>query len=155
MKHHKGKALEEKCLCAQCPHKFECFTQERIFSDPIFQGLFEALMAKGRTREQALEEVTSEIKLRMNRIAIEIGGSDKDGNGNVPFPLDIKPWVPYQPYDTGSPIPQPYTTWVYGDNITITDGTDSEMVNVTYHMASGEEIKWSANASEFNRFGQL
>lgn len=139
MKHHKSKALEDTCLCNKCPHKFECYTQERIFSDPIFQGLFEALMAKGRTKEEALEEVTNEIKLRMNR-PIDIGdGIGDDNDGTIPF--EIKPWIPYQPpYYTGDPI-QP--KWTYRDSVTINDSNDiKSMCNITYHMISGEEISW-------------
>jgi len=65
---HKTKALDEECLCSKCPLRFQCFTQERIFSDPLYQGLYEALIGKGRTKEGALDEVVAELKFRMGRI---------------------------------------------------------------------------------------
>ena len=84
MDKHKKKAANDGCLCENCPHKFVCFTQERIFSDPLYQGLFEALMAKGRTKEEALEEVTHELKLVMTRREDKPSGLSD---------ITISPWV--------------------------------------------------------------
>lgn len=121
MKHHKDKALEKECLCNGCEFKFQCFTQERVFSDPIFQGLFEALMAKGRTKEEALEEVTNELKLR-------IPGDTGDSV--------LSPWI--APLDgTGVTIDM--------GNYTISSSNGY----VTYTLDNGEEISWSAKTSDF------
>lgn len=128
MKHHKDKALEKACLCKECPNRFICFTQERVFSDPIYQGLFEALMAKGRTRDQALDEVTEEIKSRMPR-SID---ADEPYNPNIP----------YQPYTApGTAQPGPWYWHTY------TDGDGSSGGTVTYTKYDGEEISWNVNAN--------
>jgi|GEM_PF-6957698 len=125
MEKHKDKALADKCLCIGCSHRFECFTQERIFSDPIFQGLFEALMAQGMSKEDALEEVTEELKTRIKL-----------------------------PVDDGSykyePLPNPY--WAPNTWITNTDwkyycvDDNDPNITITYHMASGKDVSWSATA---------
>jgi len=138
MEKHKSKALEEGCLCYKCVFRFQCFTQERIFSDPIFQGLFEALMAQGKSKEEALDEVIAEIKFKMNR-PVEIGGGS-DGSDAVPY-------IPY-PYPT-TPDIQPYIQpWTvisdyYGmsDNVTF-DVNDKGEVYVSYTMHDGKEVNW-------------
>ena len=129
MDKHKGKALEDGCLCEKCSYRFECFTQERIFSNPIFQGLFEALMAQGFTKEEALEMVASEIKAR-------IGSQD-----SLPVTIEPAPWTPYEP-STGTPYYPPYTI-TCGDtgNDVIGDGT----VSITYSMNNGKDVSWTAN----------
>lgn len=65
MNKHKSKSLSTPCLCSECPLRFQCFTNEQVFSDPLHQGLFEALMASGRTREEAIDEVTTELKYKI------------------------------------------------------------------------------------------
>lgn len=134
MKHHKGKALEKDCLCNKCIFRFQCFTQERIFSDPILQGLFEALMAKGRSKEEALEEVTEEIKFRM-------GGKGVDGiydssSGSYPD-------TTHQPWQ----ISKDFGSVTLSD---VHDDVDGPKVDITYILNTGEEIRWSANAGEFD-----
>ena len=89
MEKHKDKALEDKCLCSKCEFRFQCFTQERVFSDPIFQGLFEALMAQGKSKEEALDEVTTEIKFRMDR-PITVPDSDGDVVDGEQFHVELK-----------------------------------------------------------------
>jgi len=115
MNKHKSKALQEKCLCGDCPYKFECYTQERIFSDPIFQGLFEALIAQGMSKENALEEVNREIRLRIQRQAM---------------PIASVPSI----WDTAVSTP----TW------TTTTSTAGN-VNITYTMCDGKEVSWNAS----------
>lgn len=116
MDKHKAKALDTDCLCSRCIYRFQCFTQERIFSDPIYQGLFEVLMAQGKTKEEALEEVTRELKWK---IAMPL-----------PQPVNV-PYVPYV-YPTG-------TSWTVGDS------SGNGQVQVNYTMHNGEEVSWNAN----------
>ena len=135
MEKHKNKALEEDCLCSKCIFRFQCFTQERVFSDPIYQGLFEALMAQGKSREEALDEVKNEIKFRMDR-PIEIGGGSdgSDGIGTIPFPNttpDVQPYV------------QPWIISGYYNSDTVSfDVNDKGEVQVSYTMYDGKEVSW-------------
>lgn len=131
MKHHKGRALEDECLCSKCPLRFECFTQERIFSNPIFQGLFEALTAKGYDREEALDLVSQEIKSRI---------------GHYPTQIPHDQYNPWRIY-------APETTWWGSDSgVTLTDSNVdvNGTYTVTYQMLNGEEISWSAKPCELN-----
>lgn len=129
MEKHKDKALEDQCLCDKCPHKFECFTQERIFSDPVFQGLFEALMAQGSTKEDALKRVIGELEARIRLL----------GQGTV-----ISPWIGG---GTASvPNTNPYWTW---DTTNTTNTTDVPWTYTSgtyvYHMMDGDNISWTAS----------
>ena len=130
MEKHKNKALEDGCLCSKCIFRFQCFTQERVFSDPIYQGLFEALMAKGRSREEAIDEVTQEIK---NRIGggyhIEI---DPPAPNSAPYyqPITIQPWTIISDHCQ--------------DGISISP-MENGTFQVSYTMLDGEEISWNAN----------
>lgn len=112
---HKSKALEDDCLCSKCSLRFSCFTEERIFSDPIFQGLFEALMAQGRSREEALDEVTAEIKFRINRLS-ETGQS-------------------YHSESLGTASPYAYCY--------VTSGSlNNHNGKINYTMRDGREVSW-------------
>uniref|UniRef100_A0A6M3JRI4 Uncharacterized protein n=1 Tax=viral metagenome TaxID=1070528 RepID=A0A6M3JRI4_9ZZZZ len=129
MEKHKKKALETDCLCSKCIFRFQCFTQERVFSDPIYQGLFEALMAQGKSKEEALDEVANEIKLRMNRFDLQ------------PFEPVIQPYT--IPYPNSAPDVQPYVQpWtVISDSISF-DANDKGEVLVSYTMHDGKEVSW-------------
>ena len=120
MNKHKSKALEDGCLCSDCKFKFQCFTQERIFSDPIFQGLFEALMAQGYSKEDALELVANEIKAR------------------IPFAQQPQPIAPY-PYTTGGAAGWDSTIITVDNDIVSSDYT------ITYTMLDGKEVSWNAS----------
>jgi len=127
---HKSHSLDKECLCPKCHLRFVCFTEERVFSDPIYQGLFEALMAQGKSREKALDEVTAEIKFRMNN-PIEIGGGS---NGTMyPLPTTIPAITP-----NIQPDVQP---WIviseYSDTV-----NDKGEVQVNYTMYDGKEVSW-------------
>jgi hypothetical protein len=138
MEKHKSNALEGKCLCGECPHKFECFTQERIFSDSIFQGLFEALIAQGSSKDDALKRVIGELEARIRA-------------------LSTNTWTISNPYTVGGASSTPvtykqpqYTTGTYWgigatSNVTLTDCTKgSSNYTITYSMIDGEEISWNA-----------
>jgi len=66
MINHKSKAGTKKCLCETCDQRFQCFTQEKIFSDDNLQGMFEALMAQGLGREAALIQIVEHLKDNLN-----------------------------------------------------------------------------------------
>ncbi len=114
----KSKATEKTCLCEKCPLRFSCFTAERIFSSPLYQGLYEALIAQGRSKEDALTEVTKELKGRI-------------GMDNVPYVTPANPYV--YPY-TASPF------W------TSTTDSNTSVSNFTYTMLTGEKVLWSSCA---------
>uniref|UniRef100_A0A6M3LBA6 Uncharacterized protein n=1 Tax=viral metagenome TaxID=1070528 RepID=A0A6M3LBA6_9ZZZZ len=125
---HKSHSLDKECLCSKCPLRFFCFTQERVFSDPLYQGLFEALMAKGRSREEAIDEVTNEIK---NKIA-----------GGFHITLDdIQPTV--QPNITIQPYTYPQWETYSCDNVNI-EPLENGSVQVSYTLLDGEEVSWNA-----------
>ena len=131
MEKHKSKALEEGCLCSKCIFRFQCFTQERVFSDPIYQGLFEALIAKGKSREEAIDEVAQEIKNRMGGYHIEI---DPPAPNSAPYPyqpITIQPWTVISDHcqDSVSIIP-------------LENGT----FQVSYTMLDGEEVSWQCKS---------
>ncbi len=128
MEKHKKKALEEDCLCSGCIFRFQCFTQERVFSDPIYQGLFEALMAQGKSKEEALDEVTNEIKLRMTK-PLDIS------DGIIPY---IAP--PFTSYPPPSTIPPPGTSWEYNDGGNYAINDKGVLI---YTMHNGKEVRWS------------
>jgi len=135
MEKHKNKTLEADCLCSKCIFRFQCFTQERVFSDPIYQGLFEALMAQGKSKEEALDEVANEIKLRMNRFDLQ------------PFEPTVQPYT--VPYPNSAPDVQPYIQpwtfisggWYNSDSISF-DTNDKGEVLVNYTMCDGKEVNW-------------
>lgn len=141
MDKHKGKALEDKCLCGECPHKFECFTQERIFSNPIFQGLFEALMAQGSTKEEALEQVAEEIKARIG------------GDGSLPVIIQPNTYPDYTTTPNTAPYTYPYTTCgdIYGSETNGGSAGTCSDISITYCMADGKEVSWTANVNYLTR----
>ncbi len=130
MEKHKKKALETDCLCSKCVFRFQCFTQERVFSDPIYQGLFEALMAKGRTREEAIDEVANEIK---NKIA---GG----------FHITLDEITPYVPPPT-TVQPYYYPQYTYCDNVSV-QPQENGSLNISYTLLDGEEVSWNAGSED-------
>lgn len=123
MEKHKSNALEKDCLCSGCAFRFQCFTQERLFSDPILQGLFEALMAQGMSKEDALNEVTIEIRYRITK---------RGPDGNISIIPTIFPQI--------TPDTQPYVAPWVGDTITFQD-TDGKL-QVNYTMHDGKEVNW-------------
>ncbi len=134
MEKHKNKALENECLCTKCVYRFQCFTQERIFSDPIYQGLFEALMAQGKTKEEALEEVTRELKWKISAPIIE---------PTVTIPYVSPNTIPYQPISPNSaPQWEIVCGGTYNDSVSIQDKNGNCMV--TYTMHDGKEVSWNA-----------
>ena len=125
MEKHKSKALEEGCLCSKCKLRFQCFTQERVFSNPLYQGLFEALMAKGRSREEAIDEVVNELKYRIS----DIPSTSSDS---------IPSAVSYYPVTT------PYWTYVTDrDNVSVQPQANGT-VQISYTLLNGEEVSWNA-----------
>jgi len=54
----------KKCLCSQCHQRFYCFTNMKVFSDPILQALFESMMAANNTVDGAIEEIQIFLKER-------------------------------------------------------------------------------------------
>ncbi len=119
MEKHKERALSSDCICNTCPVRFQCFTQERVFSDPIYQALFEVLMAKGKSREEALEEVSNDLKYRIGFPPVDIGVGE------------IFPGNDWQIVDGSSAIDS--SRWE-NDSVSI---DDSKKI---YTMYNGEEI---------------
>jgi len=137
MEKHKNKALENDCLCTKCVFRFQCFTQERIFSDPIYQGLFEALMAQGKTREEALEEVTRELKWK-----IVSPPNIQSEPITIPFPTPNTIPYPYQPSVAPNSNPLIIYSGTYNDSVSVQDKNGDCIV--TYTMHDGKEVSWNA-----------
>jgi hypothetical protein len=135
MSKHKSHIEDKKCMCSKCPLRFVCFTEERIFSDPIFQGLFEALMAKGLTKEEAVDLVANEIKLRIKMPTVT------SESPSIPYPIP-------------NPTPWTITTDIYpSSNIPWTYTYNDRCINITYTMMNGDEVSWNANADKFDTTG--
>jgi hypothetical protein len=116
--------------------RFQCFTQERIFSDPIYQGLFEALMAQGKTKEEALEEVTRELKWK-----IVSPPNIQSEPITIPFPAPNTIPYPYQPAVAPNSNPLIIYSGTY-DSVSVNDKNGDCIV--TYTMHDGKEVSWNA-----------
>lgn len=114
MKNHKSCAGEGKCLCDKCEHRFECFTNEHLFTDPILQGLYEALVADGDTKEEALVEIIETLKSKLDPLPHTIS-SDKT-------------WNVYCDTTAGSTIVTPVSTAGNTYQYTYTTSTGKDLV---------------------------
>jgi len=148
----KSKAGTGKCICGTCPRRFECFTQERVFSDALLQGLFEAILAEGVDREEAIKQVKDEIKFRLTREELE----RVKGDEWRPVP-NIYP----NTGTAGSPYYQPPTWRVWSKDSSSCDSyaavssnnikfdyCNNDTVNINYTMHNGKEYSFSAKVSE-------
>ena len=135
MEKHKSNALEDDCLCSGCTYRFQCFTQERVFSDPVFQGLFEALIAQGKSRDEAVDTVAKEIKSRMNR-PVDQPYSDPVFPFSEPIkPIFEQPWV-VGGFDDGA------NDWNHDHSTVHISVNDDGSMMMNYTMQDGEEISW-------------
>lgn len=50
------------CLCDICKRRFMCWTSKRIFSDPVYQALYEVHIAEGLSHEKSLAAVKEILK---------------------------------------------------------------------------------------------
>lgn len=57
-----GKKKVDKCICDQCPRRFVCFTQKKVFSDPAYQAMYEAFIEEGLEHKQAVAQVRKFIE---------------------------------------------------------------------------------------------
>jgi len=138
MSKHKSHIEDKECLCSKCPLRFVCFTEERIFSDPILQGLFEALMAKGYSKEKSLDLVTNEIKARISY----------PNNEPLPnTPIMSTPWVIYTTPDSVTKYPYTITSNTWDGTSNNVTNTNSSNWTVTYAMANGKEMSWNVDCN--------
>jgi len=87
-------------------------------------------MAQGKSKEEALDEVTNEIKSRMNRVS--------DGSIAIDIPT-IQPYV--QPWVTGGRIAgNDWGTIIDSGNISFNDNNGKIMVS--YTMQDGRKVSW-------------
>jgi hypothetical protein len=132
---HKSEIEDIDCKCKECSLRFSCFTQERIFSDSLFQALFEALVAQGKSKEQALEEVTVELKARIGQ-GIQFVTIYPEPTV-APFPMT--PWV--------SPNTIPYSNPTFewtcqsDDTKRFKFALCSNGDDLDYHMCNGDVVK--------------
>lgn len=152
----KSKAGSEKCICETCPRRFECFTQERVFSDALLQGLFEAIIAEGTSREEAIRQVKEEIKFRLHEDVWQQQREQPQPWQPYKSPTTAPPWKVWYTSGGGessfsSNVPSNQSMSNIFDNDYITfdhyDGNTGE-IDVTYTMHSGKEYSFSANVSE-------
>jgi hypothetical protein len=138
MEKHKSQALTKNCACESCAQKYSCFTQEHLFTDPLFQALFEALMAKGLTKELALDQVSNEIKSRLTMREWANQPSPTPDFGN--YKIYTNP--PSQPWSSPNVTISNTDFWDWGttSNCYKKSGTEYDCSSVNYTMANGEEI---------------
>lgn len=122
---NKSKAGENNCLCEQCELRYQCFTQERIFSDSLQQGLFEAMIAEGMNKEAAVSAVKEEIKFRMEQ---KPWISDSGDSTTITYP-NISTYDPN------------YTTWTTCDS--------SNISNINYTCGNGKEYNFNVHEKCF------
>lgn len=118
MDKHKCNSLDGNCLCKECEHRFECFTQERVFSDAAAQSLFEGYLALGFGREEAINSTMSDIRSRIS--ATDRGsGWWTSPNTWVGRPWQSDTWtgtyVDSDTYSTNSST----TSWVSNSSLTL------------------------------------
>lgn len=54
--------MESKCICDACPRRFVCFTQKKVFSDPAYQAMYEALIEEEVESKKAATTVRKFIE---------------------------------------------------------------------------------------------
>ena len=54
--------MKDECICNQCPRRFVCFTQEKVFSDPAYQAMYETYVEEGLKHEVAVKKVREFIE---------------------------------------------------------------------------------------------
>jgi hypothetical protein len=52
----------DKCICDQCPRRFVCFTQKKVFSDTAYQTMYEAYIEEGLDSKEAAKKVREFIE---------------------------------------------------------------------------------------------
>lgn len=83
--------VKKKCLCHSCRERFRCFTNIRIFAEPMIQALFESYLGGkyyGETSpvEGAIKRTREDIKLLLSQ---KFDG-EIDWNSNQSFFEQIK-----------------------------------------------------------------
>jgi len=104
---------ENKCICDECPRRFVCFTQKKVFSEPDYQAMYEAYVEEGLEHEEAVKEVRELIERQRIQPKVD----------------DYKPW-----HDDWK---EEYDTWKYKEQRNIwldeyysSDNTEAkEMIN--------------------------
>ena len=51
----------KKCICNKCPRRFICWTQMKVFGDPLWQALFEAYLGDNSDVHESLIKVRQHI----------------------------------------------------------------------------------------------
>jgi len=73
-----------KCKCNTCENRFKCLTTEQVFSDKDYQAMFEANIALGFNREDAISAVNLFIRSKDE-------SKDKLGTINKPWITWVQP----------------------------------------------------------------
>jgi hypothetical protein len=101
----------EECMCDKCPRRFICYTQERVFSDPRYQALFEAELALGKEKEEAIESVKRAIEAdKITKHYPMPDGIDSD-EWNKWKKYDKIPWDTPKKWVVKEPIGETYPRW--------------------------------------------
>ncbi len=84
-------AKKRKCLCYCCEQRFQCYTNIKVFAEPMIQALFESYLGDkyfGETLpvEGAIKRVREDIKLLLSQ---KFDG-DIDWNSNQSFFEQLK-----------------------------------------------------------------
>lgn len=62
---------ETPCFCDKCPQRFKCFTQEKVYTDPSYQALYETLIAAGDSHDDALSHIKTLIEVALVKEALK------------------------------------------------------------------------------------
>lgn len=52
----------KKCICNKCPRRFYCFTNKKVFSNPLLQAIFESYLGENCSVEYSIQEVRAFVQ---------------------------------------------------------------------------------------------
>ncbi len=65
------KELSSTCICDGCERRFLCWTNKKVFSDPLHQTLYETYVAEGYSHTDAIQEVNEDVQNAIYRTEAE------------------------------------------------------------------------------------
>lgn len=84
----KSQSLEVGCECDKCKLRYKCFTEEKIFSDAVQQGMFEAFIALGMDRDNAINAVVDFLRTNITRQRAYEPPAQQYSDHTIYYPFD-------------------------------------------------------------------
>jgi len=75
--------MKRKCLCSSCPERFKCFTNIKVFAEPMIQALFESYM--GEKYKYSIEGALKRVREDIKSLLSQKFDGDIDWNSNQSF----------------------------------------------------------------------